>query len=249
MEGPQKRFWTHNLVSTPCDNQLANCAICRKLLSTICIECEVTGLEHEILMKNDSKKLWMTLLLATKQPPLSTLPLSIIWKIYQLAHPQMQRAQCQVCTLYCNHTYHLHCFRRWLAKRESCPLCNSFQPRDDGDAFYTLQTPSVQLVAENCYTSSEEFLAKKDFYERAEFASAFVVSFLKRFSNCNNDDNNADETKPTWISHDILYEFYRRSTAYRNVGSLTKNRFIIALQDLVRRELVEEKEGNYNYVP
>jgi hypothetical protein len=241
MEGPQKRFWTHNLVSTTEDNQPANCAICRNLLSKICIECEVTGPQDiETLMKNDSKKLWMTLLLATKQPPLSTLPLNIIWKIYSFAHAKVQRAQCQVCTLYCNHNYHLHCFRRWLAKRESCPLCNSFQPRVDTENFYTLQAPTIQLVAENCYTSSEDFLAKKDFYERAEFASAFVVSFLKRFSTCDDDGE-----KAAWISQDILYEFYQRSPAYRNVGSLTKNRFITALQDVVRREFIEEKNGSY----
>ncbi len=206
MEGPAKRFWTHNVDSFPKQanehNPLDTCAICRGSLSSRCVECEAKELEDiDLHLKTESKKLWDALLLVARRSPFSTLPLSIVWQIYQFAQPHVERSSCPECILYCNHSYHLHCFRRWLARRESCPLCNSFQPRDggDGDLFVT-RMRHAHMIAENCYTSSEEFVTKKDNYERASAASAFVVSFLKRFATCS--------TEPTWISQDVLFGFY-----------------------------------------
>jgi E3 ubiquitin-protein ligase RBX1 len=31
---------------------------------------------------------------------------------------------CTFITGICNHTYHLHCIEKWIARRNVCPLCN-----------------------------------------------------------------------------------------------------------------------------
>ena len=102
------------------------CAICRNKLSDLCSDCHVTVNENEYIEK--IKNIWNFLLINhnRKDSLFNLVDLNIISLIYEFCvSGDYETKNCHIITLECNHTYHRHCFQKWINKRQVCPLDNS----------------------------------------------------------------------------------------------------------------------------
>lgn len=92
--------------------------------------------------------------------------------------------------------YHIHCFRKWLTKREVCPLCNEYYPLSAlNDGFYILgESTTTQYKVDNVYSSDKAFISRSTLQGRKERARAFIVNILKH-------------NKRMWFKDEILKRY------------------------------------------
>lgn len=128
-----KRFWvaeTNEHCSPSPESLIDSCAICRGLLVKKCIDCEVKHQEEEGAEPTELvQTVWFTLLLMRNRAGtlFSRLDAGTLALIMNYAFPSSPiDIICDVAYLECGHVFHSHCFAKWYAKREVCPLDNLF---------------------------------------------------------------------------------------------------------------------------
>lgn len=126
-----RRRWVHRISNQGIpDSPFDTCAICRCPFKQACIECQANSKPSELVELSkgiviEAKRLWKTLLLASKRPPFAALGIDIMQLIYKLALPeQTVRTKCPIIQIHCNHIYHRCCIEKWVKKRPTCPLDN-----------------------------------------------------------------------------------------------------------------------------
>lgn len=261
MEGKERRVWPYqiesslSLVSSNHEKstdvnpnrekriELDACAICRGLLSKPCIECQANFAEfiadHEQdaqQFRKETRTTWSYVLLLAKRPPFNMFPMDVIGLICKHSFPSksfMQSNVCPVTQLYCDHTFHVHCFKRWLARRESCPLYNAFFP-SDGALELMVCNQNFQVVSDASYVSSAAFVSKKDWKDRVYVARARIENLLK--------------VNRTWTSVDHIYAHYTLKLS-PDIGAVPQHRFLEVLSGLVKDGYIECDDQNYKYIP
>ena len=104
------------------------CAICRKLLCDLCLECRAK--KYHILDENDITKIWNqkidSIKLALQETDMiSMLPKELMGIILNYTtFDVFIKRQCTIACGKCNHYFHHHCINKWLKKRPMCPLDN-----------------------------------------------------------------------------------------------------------------------------
>ena len=110
------------------------CAICRHPMNEFCLECFANKSKDErdlgkVNTLNYCKSVLWTLLLCRtrKESPIHNLDLNLVMMIFNWATLAVDcpEPSCQLVMVCLNgHTYHEHCWDRWIKKRNCCPLDN-----------------------------------------------------------------------------------------------------------------------------
>lgn len=195
-----KRYWVHRYVDNDSDYYHPNSTLptceCGYVLNTSCGQCSVqccwkTG-KH--IVREESKRMWISFLLLMKHTPFNEFPQDILWCIYQFIQPSLDIAtSCQSVTLPCEHSFHVHCIRY----SASCHTCKLPIQRYSELPLHSRFGPPIvyhpHMRAINCYVSSSPFVAKMEDAPH-RFALTFVVAQL----------NDTD------MSYSELYEMYTK---------------------------------------
>lgn len=250
-----RRIWPHNIESNVLFTnkegvsidviQYDFCAICRGELKVPCINCQANCSEFmpenpKNEFRRRAKEIWQTLLLCHKREPLSALPMDVLHVIFKHANPSYVYQHlnlCPVTRVYCDHLYHACCFTKWLGKRECCPLCNVFFPRDGVLELFSCEEMFRCEVGSSRVTS-EDFIRKKDWHDRVDIANRNVIRTLKSHPN-------------SPMSQEELYIAYKSfitSFKWEN-QQIPEHRFIEVLQGLVEQEFIfRDADGKFHYL-
>jgi hypothetical protein len=139
----------------------------------------------------------------------------------------------------CNHIYHIHCFRKWLTKREVCPLCNTFYPLSAlNDGFYILaESTDTQYKVDNVYSSCNEFISRSALQGRKERARSFIINILKH-------------NKRVWTKDEILKRYNESFDEYDFHQKLDNDMIDKILSKLISDEYITHSTIEvYEYNP
>lgn len=217
------------------------CAICRALLRDACIECQTKPEVIDAMriplgtIIVEAKELWMTMLLAAKRPPFNKLGIDIIQRIYSGALPEQPNItwDCPVIRTHCDHVYHECCIKKWMKKRQTCPLDNLPMTNEILDSF-SCQISAISGRMEILQTyrtdMDDKFVSSSAKRARVSRAREFIQLWLKR-------------THPAKWSFLAISEMYNRNTQEKErisslkevVDELCNDKYIQEIEDSVYR--------------
>jgi RING-H2 zinc finger domain len=206
----KRRIWSHTLnKGSIAESRVDTCAICKELLIDYCLDCKanfviINSYDQTNTFKDESKDVWMSLLLLQKRRILP-FDMVVLKTIYIHCLPSIKIKGCEVCMISCNHIYHKDCIRKWLTKRESCPLCNIYYPLSALDnGFYILgETSDTYFKVDNVYTSSNDFISYKELQRRKDRARGFIVNILKHNKRAWTGNEISKRYKDSFDNYDI----------------------------------------------
>jgi len=190
----KRQRWVHEVIPGKVHPQIPTdrfntCAICRETFDNTCPSCfgvDLAPAASIVEMMLDCKTLWATMLLYFKRAPFNLLDRSILTKIYTMALPEQQELHsCKVVQLFCGHVYHDHCIRRWLSKRECCPLDNDYMSiefLDHGSSHSTqvqVSPSTMELTETYELSNSDEFVTRKMKFMHQKEVEASIIRTLK----------------------------------------------------------------------
>ncbi len=130
MSDEGRHLWVHNQVwstrSLPKEAALDVCVICRVALKTCCMNCLCKF--NTAVAIEECQRYWKFILLARNRRGsfFSHFSLALVSRIYKsILKAVVWSTDCPLQRpTACNHVYHTHCFDKWRAKRNNCPIDN-----------------------------------------------------------------------------------------------------------------------------
>lgn len=134
MERITKRRWLHKFESFESFVQDSNlkCGVCRCSLTKYCEGCQkILVNDMSETQKSTSLKLFMTLLCMKNRKTcvFNKLDYHVVSKIYYyILYPKIDKQQCRIVTLECDHKYHRHCWEQMIRSSQTqCPFDGTVQ--------------------------------------------------------------------------------------------------------------------------
>lgn len=121
------------------------CAICREFLMELCSTCKTNKMKlfhynvFESIIYNK-----LNILELRQNTTLKDIPKDVIKMIEdRIPIETTIEFDCCVSRGICGHIYHTHCLKRWLTKRDSCPLDNRFWTTNLSDLYHKCKISRV----------------------------------------------------------------------------------------------------------
>ena len=168
--------------------------------------------------------------------------MNVLAKIYEHLNLESQRFGCDVVNAPCSgrvtghpHLYHVCCLKRWLNKREFCPLDNDYIPKDFDFSSCLVSFSGYSLKLDNVFSSDFEFVTRRQRKEAEIRVHTWIVAFTKM-------------NFPLLFTAATLESIYRLNVAEENLFSSSE--FVRLLNELTERGYFkpDENGGLYQFI-